>query len=78
MNRLQRFFGSIFPASWARSMEVDSRQWFVKCLKCGFEQSFWDSGGIRWKATGNSRNLRKCPGCGIRSWHLTYKKTIDG
>jgi hypothetical protein len=46
----------------------------MKCPKCEFEESYWDLGGIRWKAKGNSRNLRKCPNCGERSWHQTYKK----
>jgi hypothetical protein len=49
----------------------------MKCLECEFEESYWDFGGIRWKAEGNSRNLRKCPKCGKRSWHLTYKKEKD-
>ncbi len=74
MSWIQRFFTAILPASWAKSMEADSRQWFMKCLNCGFEESIWDLGGIRWKAAGNPRNLRQCPHCGERSWHLTYKK----
>jgi ribosomal protein L37E len=74
MNRIQKFFTSILPESWAQSMEKDSRRWFMKCLRCGFEVSYWDMGGIRWKAMGNSRHLRKCTQCGNRSWHLTYKK----
>ena len=77
MSSIQKFFMSILPDSLARSMEADSRQWFMKCLKCDFEESYWDLGGIRWKAVGNSRNFRKCPNCGERSWHLTYKKEIN-
>ncbi len=77
MNRIQKFFTSILPAQSAKSMEADSRQWFMKCMECGFEESYWDLGGIRWKAAGNSRNLRKCPNCGKRSWHQTYKKETD-
>jgi hypothetical protein len=74
MNWFQKLLVTVLPASWAQSMEADSRQWFMKCLNCEFEQSYWDLGGIRWKATGNSRNLRTCPSCGQRSWHMTYKK----
>jgi phage terminase large subunit GpA-like protein len=77
MNWVQKFFTSIFPASWAKSMEADSRRWFMKCLKCGFEESYWNLGGIRWKAKGNQRNYRKCPRCGKRSWHKTYKKEVN-
>lgn len=74
MSGIQRFFKRIFPARWAESMEADSRKWMVKCPNCGFEQSIWEMGGIRWKATGNSRNLLKCPNCGERGWHTIYKK----
>jgi hypothetical protein len=77
MNRLQKFFTSIVPASWAKSMEADSRRWHMKCLQCGFEQSYWELGGIRWKATGNQRNYQKCPNGGQRSWHQSYKKEVD-
>ncbi len=74
MSWIQKFLVAILPASWAKSMEADSRIWFMKCPECDFEESYWDFGGIRWKAAGNSKNLRKCPNCGKRSWHLTYKK----
>lgn len=74
MSRIQRFFTAIFPASWAKSMEEDSRRWHMKCLKCGYEISYWDMGGIRWKAKGDQRNYKKCQKCGVRSWHKSYRK----
>src|SRR5687768_16763880 len=49
MSSIQRFFTAIFPESWARSMEADSRRWHIKCLECNFEESYWDMGGIRWR-----------------------------
>ncbi len=67
----------VFPESWARSMEADSRAWMMHCEKCGFERSFWDMGGIRWKAHGNQRNYMRCLNCGERSWHRAYKKEND-
>ena len=74
MSLIQKFFMAIFPASWARSMEADSREWMMRC-RCGFERSIWDMGGIRWKARGTSRNYMRCQGCGKRSWQTTYRKT---
>ena len=74
MSTLQNLLKAILPNSWAQAMEAESRQWFMKCEKCGYEESYWDLGGIRWGAKGNSRNLRRCPQCGQRSWHQTYKK----
>jgi hypothetical protein len=73
MSWIQKLFKAIFPTSWGESMEADSRKWMLKC-NCGFEQSFWNLGGIRWKASGNQRNYMKCVSCGERSWHRTYKK----
>lgn len=78
MSWIQSFFIKVFPESWTRSMEADSRRWFMKCQKCNFERSYWDMGGIRWKASGNQRNYMKCVNCGERSWHMSYKKDDDG
>jgi len=79
MSRMQRLITSLVPKSWAESMEADSRLWMVPCPNCKFEQSIWDIGGIRWKATGNSKTLtlRRCPNCGERGWHQIYKKTEE-
>ena len=74
MSPIQRFFTAIFPASWAKSMEADSRKWMMRCDPCGFERSYWDMGGIRWKAYGNQKTYMKCISCGDRSWHSTHKR----
>ena len=75
MSRIQRLITSLVPKSWAESMEADSRLWMIQCPNCKFEQSIWDIGGIRWKATSNSKkNYQRCPNCGERSWHTIYKK----
>jgi hypothetical protein len=36
-------------------MEAESRRWLVKCDNCGFEQSYWDMGGLRWKASSSGK-----------------------
>ena len=76
MSRTQRLITRFVPKSWAESMEADSRRWMLQCPNCQFEQSIWDIGGIRWKATGNQRTVRKCPNCGERGWHRTYMKEM--
>ena len=73
MSFIQRFFMKVLPRSWAESMRADSLRWTMRCT-CGFEQSIWEMGGIRWKATGNSRNLLRCRQCGRRTWHRLYWK----
>jgi hypothetical protein len=79
MSWAQRFFTAIVPRAWAASMEADSRAWKLICERCGRVQSFWEVGGIRWKAQGNQRTYRRCPACGQRSWQRTeYRPDRDG
>jgi DNA-directed RNA polymerase subunit RPC12/RpoP len=51
------------------SMEAESRAWMVSCPHCGFERSLWDTGGVRYRAAGTSRNYMRCPSCGKRGWN---------
>lgn len=67
MTFIQRVFKAVLPRAWAEDMEVESRKWILQC-SCGYEQSIWDIGGIRWRAVGRPRRLRKCPQCGRVSW----------
>ena len=78
MSGVQDLFLKLLPAKWANDMEADSRRWMIRCPKCGFEQSYWDMGGIRWKAVGNQRNFMRCIRCGKRSWHISYRKPDPG
>jgi hypothetical protein len=70
MSFAQTFFLCILPRKWGESMEAESRAWKFRC-PCGFEQSWWDAGGIRWKAAGHPRHLMQCPRCGQTTWHVT-------
>ena len=56
MSFVQRLFTRLLPHKIAEDMEADSRAW-IWMLKCkwGYERSFWDIGGIRWKAFGNPK-----------------------
>ena len=73
MTLIQRFFMAVLPRSWAESMRADSLRWMMRC-PCGYEQSIWEMGGIRWKAKGNSRNLLRCWQCGRRTWYTLYRR----
>jgi len=72
MSSIQKFFVWLLPRRWAEGMEAESRRWMVRCT-CGFERSFWDLGGIRWKAAGNERRYLRCPQCRQRHWHTVFK-----
>ncbi len=66
--------GSAPSQGWMGSVEAESRQWMIRCEYCHFERSVWDAGGVRWKAAGTSKQLKRCPECGRVSWHTVYKK----
>lgn len=70
---VQTFFQRIMPRAWAEDMERESRLWRVQCQTCGRERSIWEMGGIRWKAYGESRLLRRCPQCDQLRWLRLYK-----
>jgi hypothetical protein len=75
MSKIQNFIKKFLPASWAESMEKESREWMMQCNSCGFERSVWDTGGIRWKAAGEPIRYMLCGSCGTLTGHRTYKKT---
>ncbi|MEA2177601.1 MAG: hypothetical protein QOG77_898 [Solirubrobacteraceae bacterium] len=63
----QRVLMGLMPGR-AQAMERESREWFVTCAKCSFEQSIWDLGGIRYGARSKgSRVGVRCAQCGRRS-----------
>lgn len=77
MSSLQKFAVAVLPKKWAASMEAESRTWIVRCSSCGLERSFWEAGGIRWKAAGTERRYLYCPKCGRFHWHTVYRQQHD-
>ncbi|MBU6276976.1 MAG: hypothetical protein KGQ61_10080 [Planctomycetes bacterium] len=71
MGLLRDLILAVVPAGVAASMERDSRAWKLTC-PCGHTRSFWEIGGIRWKAAGEPRKLLRCPACGKLEWHRTH------
>jgi len=74
MSFVQRLFTKVLPRSAAESMRAESERWMIRCRGCGFERSVWESGGIRWKAKGTPRTVRRCDSCGHRGMHDLYQK----
>lgn len=60
-------------SSEARRAEMmeQSLLWMVAC-PCGAEFSVWDLGGVRYRARGTKRVLRRCLECGRLRWHKVY------
>jgi len=69
----QRIILAFVSPAIAAAMEADSRAWKLHCGHCGHTQSIWEIGGIRYKAYGNSRMLRRCRNCGKISWQRLAK-----
>ena len=65
----QRIFTRLMPGR-ADEIERQSREWFVVCPRCGLERTYWDIGGVRYKAGSRAKRIGlKCPSCGKRGMH---------
>jgi hypothetical protein len=66
----QRLVMRLMPGQ-ADEIERQSREWFVVCPQCGLERSYWDLGGIRYKARSHGKRIGlRCPSCGRRGMHV--------
>lgn len=73
LSRAQRLFARLVDAPTFAAMELHSRNWFARCLKCDHRRSIWELGGLRYKATGSSLTRLPCPSCGRRTAHRLEK-----
>jgi hypothetical protein len=65
----QRLFTGLMPW-WAADMEKESREWLLVCPNCGHERSYWEIGGIRWKAKSRGKYIGStCSACGKTGMH---------
>lgn len=73
MTLVQRIFARAMPRGLAARMEAESRAWMARC-PCGFEQSIWERGGVRWGSAGKPKQLLKCPSCDSFTLHSVVRK----
>ena len=69
-----RFLKFILPAKAFAAVREETKEWLVEC-PCGHKRDVWDSGGVRYKAAGERKQLRFCPLCGKSTMHKIRKKT---
>jgi predicted RNA-binding Zn-ribbon protein involved in translation (DUF1610 family) len=63
----QRLAMRLMPGR-ADAIERESREWWITCPKCGFERTYWDVGGVRYKAKSKGKWVGlRCPKCRKRS-----------
>ena len=54
----------------AAEIERQSREWMLICPDCANERSYWEIGGVRYRAKSVGKRVRlACPACGRRTWH---------
>jgi DNA-directed RNA polymerase subunit RPC12/RpoP len=69
-----RFLKFILPAKAFTAVREGTKQWLAEC-PCGHRRDLWDSGGVRYKAAGEPRQMGSCPACGKATLHKIRKKT---
>ena len=71
---MQRLVLRLMPGR-AADIERESREWKVICPNCGHERSYWEIGGVRYKAKSKGKRMRmQCPNCGERRWHKVERR----
>ena len=74
----QRIVLRLMPGR-ADEIERQSREWFIVCPNCGFERTYWDIGGVRYKARSRGKRLGlSCPSCGKRAMHAVEHRPGAG
>ena len=69
-----RFLKFLLPAKLLAAVRAGTKEWLAEC-SCGHKQDYWDAGGVRYKATGEPRQVVHCPACGKSTVHRIRKKT---
>ncbi len=70
----QRLVMWLMPGRSA-DIERESREWFAVCPNCGLARSYWDIGGVRYKARSRGKRIGlRCPSCGKRSMHRVERR----
>jgi uncharacterized C2H2 Zn-finger protein len=71
----QRLVMRLMPGR-AEEIERQSREWFVTCPHCGLERTYWDIGGVRYKARSQGKRIGlRCPSCGRRGMHAVEHRS---
>lgn len=60
---------------WAEAAEQESKEWVFVCRECGLARSYWEMGGLRYKAASKGkRTSMRCPRCGVRRVHSVERR----
>jgi len=77
MSLTQKLFRAFVSKEKMVAIEKESREWMLQC-PCGAETSYWDTGGIRYKASSAGKKIfMRCPTCHTRAWMNVHRKKIS-
>jgi hypothetical protein len=63
----------------ADEIERQSREWFVLRPNCVLERTYWDIGGVRYKAQARGKRIGlHCPACNTRAMHTVEHRPASG
>jgi hypothetical protein len=69
MTFIQKIVTNWLPAKWGDALRADSEKWLLTCPKCGFVQSVWDIGGVRYKGYSKGKRVGvRCLSC--KQWSM--------
>jgi hypothetical protein len=74
LSRAQKFIKWLFPKRFPAMME-ESKRYKLICKTCSYETSYWDIGGIRYKAYSKGKTTwLRCPQCAKTKQFRTEKR----
>jgi hypothetical protein len=57
---------------------AESKEWFVVCPNCGHARSYWEIGGLRYKAKSKGKRVgHRCAECDEWSMHRVERWPSD-
>tara|TARA_R110002072_G_scaffold271987_1_gene432044 strand:- start:26925 stop:27161 length:237 start_codon:yes stop_codon:yes gene_type:complete len=73
LSRSQKIMRLFTSEERFKMMKEESMIWGFTCLNCTERTSFWEMGGIRYKASGTPKMRFSCPKCKHKAIQLIDK-----
>jgi predicted RNA-binding Zn-ribbon protein involved in translation (DUF1610 family) len=68
----------LMPRGMRERAIQESKEWFVICPSCGHARSYWEIGGLRYKASSRGKRTgHTCSQCGKWSMHRVERRAVD-
>jgi uncharacterized OB-fold protein len=65
----------IMPRGMRERAIEESKEWFVICPSCGHARSYWEIGGLRYRARSKGKRVgHRCAECGKWGMHKVERR----